>query len=204
MEKASSAGNIEQSALGAPDVPPRTLWLRSAGLALGYFALAQLVWGLTDATSHAVTFWPAARFALGALLVWGWRYWPAVWLGAFVADLLHGMVLSGKDASLSVFALSLTLATEAALQAILAARLVRLFINTSAPLAGERDVLTFPLLGGPLACLLSATIGVAGLYLLQGLATDALPGTWPARVKVVVASFMLPTLEYRDLPNASL
>lgn len=174
----SDAGNIEESASSAPDVPPRTLWLRSAGLALGYLALAQLVFGLTAATSYAVPAWPAAGLALGALLVWGWRYWPAVWLGSFVANLLHGMVLSGNDASLSVFALSLTLATGAALQAILAARLVRPFIKTGAPLAAERDVLAFLLLGGPLACLLSATFGVAGLYLLQGLATDALPGTW--------------------------
>jgi len=178
MKNTSFASNIEESASSAPDVPPRTFWLRSAALALGYFALAQLAFGLSAATSYAVPAWPAAGLALGALLVWGWRYWPAVWLGSFVANLLHGMVLSGNDASLSVFALSLTLATGAALQAILAARLVRPFIDTSAPLASERDVSAFLLLGGPLACLLSASFGVAGLHLLQGLATDALPGTW--------------------------
>ncbi len=147
-------------------------------MTLGYFALAQLAFGLTAATSYEVSVWPAAGLALGALLVWGWRYWPAVWLGSFVANLLHGMVLSGNQASLSVFALSLTLATGAALQAILATRLVRPSIKTGALLATERDVLAFLLLGAPLACLLSATFGVAGLYLLHGLATDALPGTW--------------------------
>ncbi|MCX7167021.1 MAG: MASE1 domain-containing protein [Rhodocyclales bacterium] len=57
-------------------------------IALGYFLCAWL--GLHFATySDAVTLiWPPTGIALFALLGWGMRLWPGIWLGAFFANLL--------------------------------------------------------------------------------------------------------------------
>jgi len=81
-------------------------------------------------------------------------------------------------AGLALVALSALLAAGAALQAVLGARLVRRFLGAAEPLSRERHALAFLALGGPLTCLLSATVGVAALYPLQGLPAEALAGTW--------------------------
>lgn len=61
---------------------------RMAGLAIGYAFLARLVLTVSTANGNATIFWIPGGLALAALLVWGWKYWPAVFLGAFVAGLM--------------------------------------------------------------------------------------------------------------------
>jgi diguanylate cyclase (GGDEF)-like protein/PAS domain S-box-containing protein len=61
---------------------------RMAGLAIGYAFLARLVLTVSTANGNATIFWIPGGLALAALLVWGWKYWPAVFLGAFAAGIM--------------------------------------------------------------------------------------------------------------------
>lgn len=61
---------------------------RMAGLAIGYAFLARLVLTVPTANGNATIFWIPGGLALAALLVWGWKYWPAVFLGAFAAGIM--------------------------------------------------------------------------------------------------------------------
>jgi diguanylate cyclase (GGDEF)-like protein/PAS domain S-box-containing protein len=61
---------------------------RMAGLAIGYAFLARLVLTVSTANGNATIFWIPGGLALAALLVWGWKYWPAVFLGAFAAGVM--------------------------------------------------------------------------------------------------------------------
>ncbi len=61
---------------------------RMAGLALFYALLARLVLTVSTANGNATIFWIPGGLALAALLVWGWKYWPAVFLGGLSAGLM--------------------------------------------------------------------------------------------------------------------
>ncbi len=69
-------------------------WLRGGLVALVYFAASQL--GLEFAqVGHAVTlFWPPSGIALAALLLFGWRVFPAIAIGEFFANLGGGLPLA--------------------------------------------------------------------------------------------------------------
>jgi PAS domain S-box-containing protein len=120
---------------------------------------------------YASPLWPAAGVALVALMVFGRRCWPGLWLGAFLVDL-------GLDLSAAGAAVAAINASGATLQALLAAGLTRRLLDAPAPLTGERHVARFLLLGGPLACLVSASISTAALLAFGKLAAHQTASHW--------------------------
>src|SRR5262249_60229009 len=56
------------------------------GIGLTYFVLAKS--GLTLALIHpsASPIWPPTGFALAAIVLWGYRAWPAIFLAAMMAN----------------------------------------------------------------------------------------------------------------------
>ncbi|MGZ8258860.1 MAG: MASE1 domain-containing protein, partial [Methylotenera sp.] len=67
---------------------PRHDLLCMAGLALCYSLLARLVLTISTANGNVTIFWIPGGMALAALLAWGWKCWPAVFLGAITAGLM--------------------------------------------------------------------------------------------------------------------
>ena len=60
------------------------------GLTLSYFLAARFgLWLATTMNSTVSAVWPASGLAIAALVLLGWRYWPAVLVGAFFASLLY-------------------------------------------------------------------------------------------------------------------
>jgi integral membrane sensor domain MASE1 len=55
-------------------------------VALAYFGAAKLGLELAFATANVTAIWPPAGIALAALVLGGWRLWPGVALGAFLAN----------------------------------------------------------------------------------------------------------------------
>ncbi len=119
------------------------------GIAAAYFALARL--GLLPAITagHASAIWPPAGLALASALMWGYRVWFGVWLGAFASNLWT--VLSAGGTSLSVSTvMSAVIGAGAALQTVLAVYLIFRFVGCPLNLYRLRDVVRFLLFGGPL------------------------------------------------------
>ncbi|KGJ98459.1 MASE1 domain-containing protein [Thalassotalea sp. ND16A] len=54
-------------------------------IAACYFVIGKSM--LAISSSHVALVWPSAGLALGALLVKGWKYWPAILLGAQLSNL---------------------------------------------------------------------------------------------------------------------
>lgn len=178
MNPAPDAVVSSEPISGTKTSPPAVPWSRLLWLALAYFAVAQLSLQLAFPPTLAVPLWPAAGLALLGLLVWGGRCWPAVWLAAFASDQLSRYFSTGGEVTAALVALSATIATGVALQGMLGARLMRPFIASAEPLEQEREVFAVLALGGPLACLVSATIAMAGLYVFQGLPIETLGASW--------------------------
>jgi len=69
------------SRLFKPDSP--SLYL---GLALVYFIVGKLGLKLAFLNASASAVWPCTGIALAALLIFGYRMWPAIFVGAFFVN----------------------------------------------------------------------------------------------------------------------
>jgi integral membrane sensor domain MASE1 len=123
-------------------------------LAAVYFVVGRL--GLSFATVHpsASAIWPPSGIALAALLLWGYRLWPGVFLGAFLVNTTTQVTV----------ATTLAIASGNTLEALLGAWLVNHFAN---PKVFERAKSTFKfvLLAGLISTTVSASLGVSSLTL---------------------------------------
>ncbi|MBI5535145.1 MAG: MASE1 domain-containing protein [Deltaproteobacteria bacterium] len=62
--------------------------LRIGLLALAYFAAARLGLLFAIPPGNATPVWPASGIALAALVLWGNRAWPGIWLGSLLSNTL--------------------------------------------------------------------------------------------------------------------
>lgn len=124
-------------------------------LALLYFLLAKF--GLRFAFVHesSSSIWPSTGLAIAALLVFGVRLAPGVFIGAFLANLTNaGDVFS-----------SMGIATGNTLEAFFAAYLVNNLANGQNFYEKPRDIFIFFVLAGVISTAVSANFGVTSLAL---------------------------------------
>jgi PAS domain S-box-containing protein len=118
-----------------------------------YVMAARLGFQVAFTAEQVTTVWAPTGIALAALLLWGRRLWPAVWLGAAIAN-------AQTDAPLWTAAL---IATGNTLEAFAAAWILQRIAAFDSSLSRVRDVANFIVLGALLATMISATIGVTTL-----------------------------------------
>src|SRR5712664_3985592 len=56
-------------------------------IAVVYFASAELGLSLASAHTNVTPVWPPTGIAIASLLIFGWRVWPAIFIGALAANL---------------------------------------------------------------------------------------------------------------------
>jgi PAS domain S-box-containing protein len=134
---------------------------------------------LASPPSYTAVIWPAAGFALGALLTHGRGLWPGIFLGSLVLNVMTGGAYSADAgwASDKVLVAAATAGGVAA-QALVSRWLVARFVGTPINLRRLRDILIVLALAGPTGCLIAATIGVASLYLGGGASLQGLGHRW--------------------------
>src|SRR5215467_6962216 len=136
-----------------------------------YLLAAKLGLRLAFVHASATPVWPAAGIALAALLIRGTRMWPAIFVGAFLAN----VTTAGSVST------SLGIAVGNTLEAVLGTYLVTRFASGRRAFARAQDVITFFVLAALVSTLVSATIGV-GTLVLAGFAPWAKAGaiwlTW--------------------------
>jgi diguanylate cyclase (GGDEF)-like protein len=130
-------------------------WGLLVALALVYTAAGKLglAFGLVNPSASAV--WAPTGIALAAFLLGGTRFWPAIFVGAFLYNLTTaGSVLT-----------SLGIAAGNTLEGAIGAALVRRWANGAQAFERGRDVIRFTVLAGLLATTLSPIVGVTSLAL---------------------------------------
>jgi PAS domain S-box-containing protein len=154
----------------------RVLVLQLVLTGLGYAALSWAAVTLALPWGFASPLFPAAGLALACALAWGPRVLPAVALASGV--LTH--VFNGSPALASPlnWVVPVSVGLGATLQAALGVWLVRRFVREPLELGGPNEILRFMLLGGPVACLVSASVGTLALGVTQSMAMDSLAVTW--------------------------
>src|SRR5215831_4025137 len=127
------------------------------GVAAGaaYVLAAKLSLRLATVHPSASPFWPPTGIAIVTLLLLGLRYWPAIFVGAFIANLTTaGSVLT-----------SMGIGAGNCLEAVTAAYLVSRFASGKDVFDSTWGILRFALYGGILSSAIAATLGVTSLAL---------------------------------------
>jgi diguanylate cyclase (GGDEF)-like protein len=120
-----------------------------------YFLAAKLSLRLATVHPSASPFWPPTGLAIVTLLLLGLRFWPAIFVGAFFANLTTaGSVLT-----------SLGIGAGNCLEAVTASYLVFRFAHGKDVFDSTRDILRFALYGGIFSTGIAATFGVTSLAL---------------------------------------
>lgn len=138
-------------------------WRMIAFAALGYVLLGIL--GLTFAIppGYASPIFPAAGFAVAALLWSNNRAWPGIWLGSLTINLGVAWLQGHLDWRGIVIAAGI--AAGSTLQAMLARWLAQRGMGTAwRRMQTEREIIIILILAGPVACLVSASVGVSLLW----------------------------------------
>ena len=144
----------------------RTAW-RLAVLTVVYFAAGKVGLLLAFVHESATPVWPPTGIALAALLLYGYRMWPAIFVGAFLVN----VVTAGSSAT------SLGIATGNTLEGVLGVWLVRRWAGGPAVFARAQTVFAFAGLACVVAPAVSASVGVASLV-LGGQAQSGLGEIW--------------------------
>ncbi len=138
----------------------RSGWAGWLGFGLAYLVLALGADWLTNQSSQFSTFWPAAGLYVGVLLLADRRDWPRIVVVAAVAGLIASAVIGRRPA----YALAGGVAD--ALEAILAATLVRGATRGVPRMWRVVDLLAVAVLGAGVAAAVAATVGGATVALV--------------------------------------
>jgi integral membrane sensor domain MASE1/anti-sigma regulatory factor (Ser/Thr protein kinase) len=137
-------------------------------VAVAYVAAAKLGFSLAFTTKQVTAVWPPTGIALAALLLWGYRVWPGIWLGAFASNALSSEPLWTAAA----------IATGNTLAPVFGNFLLARFGGLENALERVRDVLLLALFGSAIAMTVSATNGVVELALARIVPWSAFFSVW--------------------------
>jgi PAS domain S-box-containing protein len=157
-----------------------------AALTVLYVGSAELSLLLAIAPGFATPVWPPSGIALAALLLYGVRLWPGIWLAAFVANIGDG----------APWLVVTAVATGNTLEALCACWLVQRFIGRDVELRHPEAAFRF---AGSIAlsCLVAASLGTVALALGGVLPPEAWLVNWftwwqgDVAGMIVVAPFLL-------------
>ncbi|HEV8525410.1 MAG TPA: MASE1 domain-containing protein [Terriglobales bacterium] len=127
---------------------------RSAIVFVGYFVAGKLGLSMPFTSGNVSPVWPPSGIALAAVLVWGYRVWPGIALGAFLVNFLSPIP----------HAAALGIAAGNTSSALVGAYLLRR-TGFRPSLSRLQDVLALVVLGAGVSPIVAATTGVATLFI---------------------------------------
>jgi integral membrane sensor domain MASE1 len=125
------------------------------GVAITYLAAAKLSLALASVHPSATPIWPPTGFALAAVLLLGYRIWPAISVAALIAN---------ATTAGSIFT-SVAIATGNTLESVVGAYLINRWSNGVRTFDTPAGVARFALICFMPSTMISATLGVVSLSL---------------------------------------
>ena len=135
---------------------------------LAYFVFAKVGLALASINPSATPIWPPTGLALAAVMLWGYRVWPAVFVAAWLAN----ATTAGSIYTSSAIAFGNTL------ESVVGAYLISRWSGGLRTFDTPGGVVRFALISLAVAAPLSATIGIGSLSLAGYVAGDHLASTW--------------------------
>jgi signal transduction histidine kinase len=157
-----------QTSAWPPSRGVRSYAVELLAIGLVYFAIAKIGLALASIHPNASPIWPPTGLALAAVMLRGYRVWPAIFLGAWLAN----ATTAGSVYTSSAIALGNTL------ECLVGAYLISRWSDGLRTFDSPAGVARFALIALIAATPISATVGVGSLA-LAGSADDArIASTW--------------------------
>src|SRR5438034_2777800 len=137
-------------------------------LAAVYFCAGKFGLSLASLNGSASAVWPPTGIALAAVLLWGHRLWPGIFLGAFLVN----FATTGSPVA------DLGIAVGNTVEAVLGAWLVNRYAQGTRAFDRAREVFKFVVLAAMLSTVVSATLGVTSLCLGREARWEQYPAIW--------------------------
>jgi signal transduction histidine kinase/CheY-like chemotaxis protein/HPt (histidine-containing phosphotransfer) domain-containing protein len=147
-------------------------------VAVAYWCAAKLAILLALPPGYATAVWPSAGIALAATLIWGPRGLIGAAIGSLTWNTTRLVEWPGSDRATLIIAQVLGITLGITLQAIVGAWLIRKAVGQPLTLLRDHHVIKFMALGGPVSCLIGATVGVGTLVLAGTLRNEELLFSW--------------------------
>lgn len=152
------------------DLSKQLFYLAKVILLAGvYFATAKAGLQLSPVSGFATLVWPPSGIALAALLLFGWRLWPGIFLGAAVVNLSGGAPML----------VALGIGVGNTLEPLTGAYLLKRF-GFQLKLSRIKDVFLLISCAALISTIISATIGTSSLLAGGTIGLGAYPRTWSA------------------------
>lgn len=132
-----------------------------------YFISGRFGMQLNSVNAYASLVWPPMGLALSFLLIFGVRFWPAVFIAATVINISFQAPLAA----------AIGIGIGNTLESVLAVVLMKRF-GFDKTLSSLRDAVMLILIGAILAPLISASMGVASLWLFKAIEIEQFKTTW--------------------------
>jgi signal transduction histidine kinase len=136
-------------------------------LAVAYFAAAKASLAFAIPPGYATAVWPPSGIALAAVLLFGWRVWPGVWLGAAAVN----ATVEVNWIAAAIFA------TGNTLEALAGGALVRRVLGVPYRFVRGEDVVRFVLIAA-LASMIAASVAMFPLSWGRGLDSTQIFWNW--------------------------
>jgi len=147
-------------------------------IGVAYYVAGRLALLLAIPPGYATAIWPASGIALAGMLLLGYRVWVGILLGSFFVNVGTSFDASSTQAIVVSLTLAIGIGLGAALQAFVGAKLIRLLVGFPNALDHEKDIFKFLGAGGPIACLVSCTVGVSSLLGFGIISLDSYLYSW--------------------------
>ncbi len=155
-----------------------SLVVLNAVAALSYIAGGCLGTLLAIPPSGVSPVWPASGIALALILVYRVRVLVGIFFGALFIQVYAFLDHSSAEMILSSMVIGSVVSVACCVQALVGAALIERWVGIGDPLTEDRRILRFILLGGPLACLVAATVGVTALWIRGVITGDDIWLSW--------------------------
>lgn len=118
--------------------------------------------------------WPPTGFSLAALLLFGFKLWPGIFLGNFLYNFLYNFLHS-----LSIWGLiiALLISLGSLIEALVAGYIIRKYCSKEY-FNTVKDIFIFLIPAGLLACLIAPTLGTLSLYLYGSFSLETTSTIW--------------------------
>jgi len=133
----------------------------SVAIAILYSVIAYGSLQLAFEGTNASPVWPPSGIAFITVWFLGYRVWPGIWLGAFIANMI--VFVHNGWAVLPALSVSAMIGVGNSLEALLAVMFLRSFTKQTYYLSGIGDIFKF-VFAILLACTSSASIGTSAVY----------------------------------------
>jgi signal transduction histidine kinase/CheY-like chemotaxis protein/integral membrane sensor domain MASE1 len=141
-------------------------------IAFVYFIFGLLGLELAVPPSKAAAIWPPAGIALATMLLYGTRVWPGILIGNFCISAW------AFDFNPQLLFVCFAIGVGGTLFAYIGCYLIKKYSCFPNDLVDDKKILLFLLLGGPVSCLIPATLGTITLLLSSVISADEIALNW--------------------------